>query len=814
MTTTQTTQASPLLQLDLDADRLGLERIERLRTRMQDRVASLCSERAMIYTRVFREHEDEPFMRRKALAFATTLREMTVYVEPDSLVFGNQASRNFAAPIFPEYSIDWVVDELDEFALRTGDAFEVSEKVKADIRSIHGFWHGRTHEDEVNARITKEILDAQAQGLIHRGGISNSGDGHIIPNHGKLFTHGYRGLINEMRLRLGRDELTDHQRLFYECSIICLEGALDYIKRFNPVLLAMAEQTDDVERRLELERMAALSLTLLEGPVTTFREGVMAAYITHVLQMIESNGHSFCYGRFDQYMIDLYRADLEAGRITPESALELLTHFFIMNSSHNKVRGIGHTRFSQGYPLYSNLMVGGYRPDGADGTNELSYLCVEAMNLCRLAEPNFSMRYNRDTPRDLVALAARLIRTGCGMPSMFNDHVAVKGLEDLGIPRQDALDYAAIGCVETGVQGKYGHRATGMTYVNWGKMLELVLNNGTDPATGIQLVSLSGEPGTDIDFRDYDELWEGWRTLLRYYSDMAVQCDAICDRSLEVYDTSPFASVLVDDALELGRTLKEGGCRYDVVSQSNIGPSVVGNSLAVIKHFVFDTGKWTFRRLKEALADNWQSPASLRILRDVTRYKKFGNDVDEVDLIVKDVFDSYLELLPGYRTIRTGRGPRVSRYTMSTSNITSYVPNGMVVGATPDGRHAGEPLNEGCSPTQGTDVSGPMALINSVSKLPNDKVAAGQLLNTRFTPMTLAGEESLDKFVSFLYASLEKGIYHDQFNVIDTAVLRAAQKDPDKYRNLIVRVAGYCAQFVSLMPEAQEAIIARTELEL
>lgn len=485
-----------------------------------------------------------------------------------------------------------------------------------------------------------------------------------------------------------------------------------------------------------------------------------------------------------------------------------------MNSSHNKVRGIGHTRFSQGYPLYSNLMVGGYRPDGADGTNELSYLCVEAMNLCRLAEPNFSMRYNRDAPRDLVALAARLIRTGCGMPSMFNDHVAVKGLEDLGIPRQDALDYAAIGCVETGVQGKYGHRATGMTYVNWGKMLELVLNNGTDPATGIQLVSLSGGPGTDIDFRDYDELWEGWRTLLRYYSDMAVECDAICDRSLEVYDASPFASVLVDDALELGRTLKEGGCRYDVVSQSNIGPSVVGNSLAVIKHFVFDTGKWTFRRLKEALADNWQSPASLRILRDVTRYKKFGNDVDEVDLIVKDVFDSYLELLPGYRTIRAGRGPRVSRYTMSTSNITSYVPNGMVVGATPDGRHAGEPLNEGCSPTQGTDVSGPMALINSVSKLPNDKVAAGQLLNTRFTPMTLTGEESLDKFVSFLYASLEKGIYHDQFNVIDTAVLRAAQKGPDKYRNLIVRVAGYCAQFVSLMPEAQEAIIARTELEL
>lgn len=242
------------------------------------------------------------------------------------------------------------------------------EEVKADLRSIHSFWHGITREDEVNAHVTQEILDAREQGLIHRGGISNSGDGHIIPNH-EVFSHGYRGLINEMKLRLLDKSLTDHQRLFYECSIICLEGALDYIKRYRPILKEMAEQSDGPERRRELEQMAELSLTLLEGPVTTFYEGVMAACVTHVLQMVESNGHSFCYGRFDQYMNALYSVDLEAGRITQESALELLTHFFIMNSSQNKVRAIGHTKFSQGYRLYSNLMVGGYRPDGRNGTN-------------------------------------------------------------------------------------------------------------------------------------------------------------------------------------------------------------------------------------------------------------------------------------------------------------------------------------------------------------------------------------------------------------------------------------------------------------
>lgn len=798
-----------LLQRDLDASLIEQPRIEALRTRMEKRKASLCSERALTYTKVFGERPDVPYMTRKALAFAETLRTMTLYVEPDALVFGNQASRSFAAPIFPEYSIDWVIDELDEFAQRSGDAFDVSDQVKDELRGIQAFWHGNTHQDVVKANLSEAMKEAAAQGVLHFGGISMAGDGHIVPDHSLIFAGGYRGLIDRAKARL--DEVTDpEQRVFYEAVVISLEGALAYVKRFGPVLRGLAEQADP-KRRSELLRMAAMSDSLLEGPVEHFYEGVVAVYLTHVLQMIESNGHSFCYGRFDQYMAPLYEKDLAAGLITRESALEVLAHFFILNSSLNKVRPIGHTTFSQGYPLYSNLMVGGYRPDGVDGTNDLSYLCIEAMNLCRLAEPNFSLRYNDDTPRSLLRMAAKLIRNGGGMPSMFNDHVVVAGLDGLGIEHEDALNYCAIGCVETGVEGKYGHRATGMTYVNWGKVLELVLNNGTDPRSGIQLVSLDGSPGTDIEYDDYGAVWQAWERLLEYYSDLAVACDAVCDLSLEVFDASPFASVFVHDAMELGKTLKQGGCTYDVVSQSNIGPVVVGNSLAVLKHFVFDEEAFSFAQLKDALADNWQSVASQRIRRDVSGYLKFGNDVDEVDQIVGDVFASYLRLLPKYSTVRRGRGPKVSRYTMSTSNITSYVPNGKAVGATPDGRYAGEPLNEGCSPTQGTDVSGPMAVINSVAKLPNTEVAAGQLLNMRFAPMTLAGEENLEKFVDFLRASLDKRIYHNQFNVVDSATLRLAQQYPEKYTSLIVRVAGYCAQFVSLMPEAQEAIIARTE---
>ena len=482
-----------------------------------------------------------------------------------------------------------------------------------------------------------------------------------------------------------------------------------------------------------------------------------------------------------------------------------------MTNSTNKIRPNGHTKFSQGYPLYSNLMIGGLTPGGEDATNALSFLCIEAMNLTALKEPNFAMRYHQNTPAELLKLAAKLIRRGSGMPAMFNDAVAIRGLTDLGIPIEDARDYCAIGCVETGVAGKYGHRATGMTYCNWGKLLEMLVNNGVDPITNIQQISINNELGSDIEFSSYDQLWKGWKKILKFYTDLAVESDAICDRSLVKYDASPLASCFIQNAFEMGKTLKEGGCKYDVISQSNIGPAVVGNSLYTMKKLIFDDQNLTLSQLKGALSDNWQSLESARIHQMIRHLPKYGNDFDDVDEIVANVFDSYLELLPSYKTERSGKGPVISRYTMSTSNITAYVPNGLEVGATPDGRFAYQPLNEGCSPTQGTDTHGPTAVLKSVSKLPNHQVAAGQLLNMRFTPSSLSKDEDLDKFIDLLRTSIELNIYHNQFNIVDTKTLRDAQKHPQMYSDLIVRVAGYCAQFISLMPEAQEAIIARSE---
>ncbi|WP_196592006.1 glycyl radical protein [Pectinatus frisingensis] len=790
---------------------IDLERIHRLRKTMQNRRASICSERARLITESFRRTEGEDYILRKAEAFAYILEHMTIYIQKDSLIFGNQASCNFAAPIFPEYSIDWVINELDEFDQRSGDIFQISAQVKQELREIAVYWHGNTHEDEVMKNTTTYILQAEKQGILHRGGISMSGDGHIVPDYALILQKGLRWFLNEAKMKLSDKSLTKENKSFYKAVIISLEGALHFIKRYSALAYKLAEIETDITRKQELLVIGKMCEALMEQPVQNFYEGCETCYLVHILQMIESNGHSFCYGRFDQYMYNLYERDIQKGTITKEKALEIITHLFLMNSSNNKVRPYGHTKFSQGYPLYSNLMISGYKPDCSDGTNELSYLCIEAMNLTKMAEPNFSMRYNKNTPRSLVRLAAKLIRTGCGMPSMFNDEVIIKSLENLGIPSKDARDYCAIGCVEIGIPGKYGHRSTGMTYVNWGKLLEIMLYNGVDPDSGIQMLQINGKQGSSINYNNYDEVWKAWEKVLRFYSDIAVDCDRICDNSLAFYDSDPFASCFVDNCMKLGKTLKNGGAKYDVISQSNIGPIIVGNALAVIKKLIFDDKKITWNQLLSAIKENWTGKEAMHIHKLVKQVPKFGNDEDYVDNIVKDVFNSYLKLLPDYKTNRYGKGPEISCYTMSTSNITSYVPNGFAVGATPDGRTARSPLNEGCSPTQGTDKNGPTAVINSVAKLPNEKIAAGQLLNMRFSPGTLAGNENLDKFIDFLEASVLKGIFHNQFNVVGTKTLLDAKKYPENYTDLIVRVAGYCAQFVSLMPETQDAIIARTE---
>jgi formate C-acetyltransferase len=789
----------------------GYPRVQKVRQDLLDSVPAICPERALLITESYKQTEGEPFVLRKAKALDAILSNMSIYIEDGQLIVGNQASSLRAAPIFPEYSIDWIIDELDTFDSRSGDVFAISEETKQKLRNIQPYWQGKTHQDEVYAGMSAINMQAQKQNVIHRGGISMSGDGHIIPHHEKILAKGYRGIQRDAQEALKKPGLAQDQIDFYNAVVIAMEAAIKFARRFSKLASAKAAKETDPIRKAELETIAKINARIMEGRAQSFHEALQVIYYCHLIMMIESNGHSFSFGRFDQYTWPYYEADMQAGRLTAEEALELTALYFIKMNTLNKVRPWDHTSFSVGYPLYSNLMVGGMKANGTDGTNALSYLALRAMDLNRLPEPNLSVRYWAGTPRPLLEESAKLIREGFGMPSLFADETVIPAMMFIGLPEEVARDYASMGCVEVAIPGRWGHRATGMTYMNFGKILELVLNNGVEPATGIQLLSVNGKDGKDINFKSYEEVWQGWVKLLKFYTDLAVESDYVCDRSLRKHDADPFGSALVDKSIERGKTLKNGGGEFDFVSQSNIGTSIIGDALAVLKKLVFEDKTVTFKELKAALDANWQGDKNQKLRRMALAVPKFGNDDDYVDELVADVYTSYLDLLPGYNNERHGCGPIGCGYTMSTSNISSYVPSGMDVGATPDGRYAGKPLNEGASPCLGADRLGPTAVVKSVSKMPNKRMAGGQLLNMKFSPGVLAGEDNLDKFVAFLEANRLLGNFHIQFNIVDTAELRDAKLHPELHQNLMVRVAGYCALFTSLMPEVQDAIIERTE---
>ncbi len=795
-----------------DSNDVDYDRVNRLQKKMNDRKAVICPQRAEIITRVFKKTENEPIVVRRAKALDAILSEMDIYIEEDSIIFGNHASSNFAAPVFPEYSFNWVIDELDEFSKRSGDSFEISEDTKQRLKVLRPYWQNITHQDEVLRNLPEINRQAETQNVLHRGGISMSGDGHIIPNHDFVLEIGYGGMkkIAEEKLQ-NKENLTQKQIDYYEAAIITMDAVLKYIKRFSKLLAQEAKGAKDEKRAKELLEYSVIYLDFMENGARSFYEAVECVYLTHLLMMIESNGHSFSFGRFDQYVYPYYKKDIDNKVITKNKALEIITHFFIMTNSLNKVRPWGHTQYSGGYPLYSNLMVGGMKPDGSEGTNDISYMCLEAMNQSKLPEPNLSVRFCKDTPRALLKDSAKLIRQGFGMPSMFCDEVVIPAMMTLDLDIETARDYASMGCVETAIPGKWGHRATGMTYINFGKILEIILNNGVDPVSKIQLFNISGKDGSEIEYKSYDDLWAAWQKALKFYFELAIDCDNVCDASLKYHDADAFASSTINCCLERGKTLKEGGSEYDYISQSNIGPSVIGDSLAAIKKLVFEDKALSYDELMQALKSDFAGERGAEIQKMCREVPKFGNDEDYVDRLVADVYESYLALLPNYYTNRKGEGPIGCRYTMSTSNITSYVPNGFDVGATPDGRNAGMPLNEGASPCIGADKSGPTAVIHSVSKLPNQKIAGGQLLNMRFSPDALKGEENLEKFTSFIESARGFNIFHNQFNIVDAAQLRDAREHPENHGSLMVRVAGYCALFTTLMPEAQDAIIGRTE---
>jgi formate C-acetyltransferase len=548
-------------------------------------------------------------------------------------------------------------------------------------------------------------------------------------------------------------------------------------------------------------------------PPETFYQALQLTYFLQLVLQIESNGHSLSLGRLDQYLHPFYQRDREGGSLSEESALELLENTWVKLLSINKIRPWAHTRYSAGGPLYQNVTIGGTDAKGNDAVNPLSYLILESVARMRLTQPNLTVRYHRSMSRDFLLRCVEVIEMGFGMPAFNNDEIVVPEFEKLGVAPEDARNYSAIGCVEVAVPGKWGYRCTGKHFLNFMLVFLAALHNGVDPVSGKQFCEGTGH---FRDFRTFQEVLEAWEKQIRYYTEAGIAVDAAIDVVLEENAPDILCSVFVDDCLDRGRTIHEGGSVYDFVSGLQVGIANLGNSLAAIKKLVFEDRVITAEELLHHLDNNFEGEEGEKIrLKLVNGAPKYGNDEEYVDALLREAYLVYLDEIEKYRTVRHGRGPIGCRYYGGTSSISANVPSGAAVPATPDGRKAWTPLAEGSSPASGTDVSGPTAVFHSVATLPTEKILGGVLLNQKLTPDIIRPIENKQKLIALLRGFFDqlKG-WHVQYNIVDRETLLRAQKEPEKYRDLVVRVAGYSAFFTTLSPETQNDIIARTEQRL
>ncbi len=792
------------------------QRVQRLRDRLLHTTPSLCADRGLLITEAYdRFQADVPVLRR-ARALAHILANMRIYIDEGELIVGNQASAPRAAPLFPEYLVDFLEDEIDEFPNRRADVFEVDPQVKEHIlKTIVPAWRGKTLNDRANAMMTSQVLGAQQVGAISGRGNITSGDGHIIVDIDKVLKVGLEGIRDEAQAQL--DNLSPYEagsfkkRQFLLGAVITLQAAIDFAARFADEAERQANlPATSTKRRQELENIAAVCRRVPAKPARTFQEAVQSAYFVHLVTQIESNGHSFSLGRFDQLTYPFYQADLTAGRITREQAQELLELLWLKLFSIIKVRPWDHTRYGIGYPTYQNVTIAGQSESGQDATNDVSYMVLETIRNVRLTQPNVSARIHNGTPERFLLECARTIRLGFGMPAMKNDEIIIPAMLEKGVEPADAYNYAIVGCIEAAIPGKWGYRVTGMSFLNVLKVLEMALNGGRDPNTGLQLLP---SEKTLISFSDFEDLYQAFYQQYMFYIRASFHLDAIADTCLEELVPDAFCSALVGDCLQRGLTIKEGGAKYDVVSGLQSGVSNVANALMALKQLVFEDRILSAAQVVDALAGSFEGTDGEVIRQRLLHAPKYGNDIDEVDTLAARVMYDYQQEMVKYHNTRFGRGPIGGGYAGSTSNISANVPLGSKIGATPDGRRAGEPIAEGVSAVHGTDVAGPTAILQSVRKLPTIKMLA-QLLNIRLSPHTLADEAGLQKLVTLMKGFRNLKVWHVQFNTVDTDTLLDAQRYPEQYRDLVVRVAGYSALFVTLDKATQDDIIHRTVHEL
>lgn len=826
------------------------ERIQRLVDHLYEHMPVIESARAKLLTESYKATENEPIITRRAKAFAHILRHIPIIIRDDELIVGSSTLAPRGCQTYPEFSYQWLEDELDTVETRSADPFYIAEETKEELREVHKYWKGKTTSELALSYMAPEAVRAIEHNIFTPGNYFYNGVGHVTVKYEEVLAVGYEGIIKKAEQELSECNVGDgdyaERSHFLQAVILSCQAVIEYARRYSALAQEMAEQCTDAAGKEELLRIAENCSRVPAKGAQNFYEACQSFWFVQQLIQLESSGHSISPGRFDQYMYPYYKKDMENGNISREFAQELMDCIWVKLNDLNKCRDAVSAEGFAGYSLFQNLIAGGQNKEGEDVTNDLSFMCIQASMHVRLPQPSLSVRVWNGSPHEFLIKAAELTRTGIGLPAYYNDEVIIPSLQNRGLSLEDAREYNIIGCVEPQKAGKTEgwHDAA---FFNMCRPLELVFANGEDKG------EMVGVPTGEVtEMSSFEEFYNAYKKQMEYGISLLVNADNAIDVAHAKRCPLPFLSCMVDDCLKRGKSVQEGGAVYNFTGPQGFGIANMADSLFAVRKLVYEEKKVTMEEMKEALAWNFgkgldqqsvsdTAEAVLRKMKDagqkidentvssilqavmnaqpgeekMKRYEeihnmieevpKFGNDIPEVDYFARDVAYTYTKPLQNYKN------PRGGQFQAGLYPVSANVPLGGQTGATPDGRYAHTPVADGVSPSAGKDVNGPTAAATSVSRLDHFIVSNGTLFNQKFHPSALSGREGLEKFVALIRSYFDQKGMHMQFNVVDRDTLLDAQKYPEKYKHLVVRVAGYSALFTTLSRSLQDDIIRRTE---
>jgi len=783
----------------------GLDRTEKLRDRYRAAVPSLCIERAITFTRSYQLTEGEPISLRKAKAFREVCHSIPIIIFDGELIVGTPGGLRRPASICPEMSWKWIEAELDTLETRKQDPYRITAEQKEILKnSIFPYWKGKSLEENYLARLPEDTAMLVVEtGILDNDVKWRNGVGEITPDYPDVvFKKGFRGIKRDSERSLGGLEPITPENLekiiFYKSVSEICEGIIHLGQRYAEKAAQMAKLETNKTRKRELLKISEICDRVPGNPPRSFWEALQMVWFVQIGCILSENALAINLGRFDQYTFPFYEADLMNGQITPEQAQELIECLWIKLSEWIFAISENATYYRAGYMAFQNLTIGGIRRDGSDATNDLSYMCLHATANARTHQPGLSVRIHPNCPVEFLLEVCRLVKIGMGFPAIHNDRLGMAMLVNAGLPPEDARDWSNCGCVVPHYRKVGEWTAAG--HLNLAAAIEYATNDGRSRITGRQMGIHTGNPAR---FRDFDEFKEAYYRQLEYLIKHAVIATVICQQVHSELMPRPFASSLIDGCLEKGKDLTRGGARFAIGSVwTGTGVANVANSLAAIKKIVFEERRVSMAELCRALDKNWEKYERLR--QRLLKCAKYGNDDDYVDIFAVELTDFV------HRELRKYRDWWGLPFNSAFMGVSNFIPMGAVLGATPDGRIAGSPLTEGCSPHSGTDVTSPTAAMNSVAKINHERHSGGTLLNIKFSPQVLETEKGLRDLAALIRSYFELGGFHVQFNVISTEMLRDAQKYPERYQDLLVRVAGFSTRFVELSKKVQDSIIKRT----